>query len=138
MLPLSIPAALGTFLAFVKFFLFAQPAARELARLQSISRSPMFAFFRECLRGRTTVRAYGRYPEFAALILEKVRASQRVTLNLRLMKCWKDICMGMMATTFVGATVAAIIFLGFGAGGINSALAGLVLVFANEFMGNLK
>ena len=137
-LPLAIPAALGTFAAFVKFFLFTQPAARELARLQSISRSPMFAFFRECLRGRATVRAYGRYPEFAALFLEKVRAAQRVSINLRVMKCWKDICMGLMATAFVGATVASVLLLGFAGPGISTALAGLLLVFANEFMGNLK
>ena len=136
-LPLSIPAAAATLLAFVRFFAFTQPAARELSRLQSVSRSPMFAFFRECLRGRTTVRAYGRYPEFAALFLAKVRNSQRVTINLRIMKCWTDICQGLLATLFVGGTVAALIALGF-TRGVETAMAGLILVFANEFMANLK
>lgn len=136
-LPLTLPAAILTLGAFTKFFTFTQPASRELARLQSLSRSPMFAFFRECLKGRTTVRAYGRYPEFSSHFLEKIRASQRVTINLRIMKCWTDICQGMLATVFVGATAGALIYLSH-RGGVDPALAGIVLVFANEFMGNLK
>jgi ABC-type multidrug transport system fused ATPase/permease subunit len=136
-IPVVIPAVIPTLFAFTRFFLFTQPASRDLARLNSISRSPMFAFFRECVRGRTAVRVHGRYLEFAAIFIEKVRTAQRTSLNTRYMKCWGDICLGIFASAFVSVVVAAMIWLAH-THRIGAASAGLILVFANEFLGSLK
>ncbi|MGZ3809058.1 MAG: ABC transporter transmembrane domain-containing protein, partial [Bacteriovorax sp.] len=49
-IPAMTFAAIPTLFVYTRFFLFTQPASRDIARLSSISRSPMFAFFRECIR----------------------------------------------------------------------------------------
>jgi ABC-type multidrug transport system fused ATPase/permease subunit len=136
-LPAVIPGAVAILFAYVKFFAFSQPASREVARLQGLSRSPMFAFFRECVRGRTVIRAQGAYPAFAAIFAQKIRTAQQVAIGGGYLKRWTDICLAFFATTFVAITTAAIIWLT-RRGSFDAATGGLVLVFANEFLGNLK
>ena len=136
-LPVMIIAAVPTFAVFALFFGFVQPSSRDLSRLNSISRSPMFAFFRECIRGRVVVRAFGRSGEFADLFQAKIRTAQRVSNNGRMLKCWGDIIYGILASSFVGATVVALIYLS-GHDAIAPAAAGLILVFANEFLQSMK
>lgn len=135
--PFMTIAAIPTLFAYTRFFLFTQPASRDLARLSSISRSPMFAFFRECIRGRSAIRAHHRVDEFSNNFIEKVRTSQNVAISARYMKCFTDIHLGFLATIFVGATTASLIYLSHNKL-IDAALAGLILVFSNEFLGNLR
>lgn len=136
-LPAVIPSAVGILLAYVRFFSFSQPASREVARLQGLSRSPMFAFFRECVRGRTVIRAQGAYPAFAGIFARKIQTAQQVAIGGGYLKRWTDICLAFFATAFVAITTAAIIWLT-RRGSFDPATGGLVLVFANEFLGNLK
>lgn len=136
-LPMVIPGLVGIVYAYVRYYAFLQPASRDVTRLNSISRSPMFAFFRECVRGRVNVRAHDRYPEFATLFLAKVRQAQQATLNVRYVKSWGDICLAGLASLFVFATVLCVLVMVRYAH-FTAAAAGLVLVFANEFMGSLK
>lgn len=136
-LPAMTIAAIPTLFAYSRFFLFTQPASRDLARLSSISRSPMFAFFRECINGRTAIRAHNRVPEFSQIFQERVRTAQRVSISARTMKCFTDIHLGFLATLFVGTTTASLIYLSH-AHKIDAATAGLILVFSNEFLGNLR
>lgn len=137
----SIPAmtfaTIPTLFIYTRFFLFTQPASRDLARLSSISRSPMFAFFRECIKGRTAIRVHNRVEEFSHNFQEKIRTAQRVSISARYMKCFTDIHLGILATIFVGTTTASLIYLSHNHL-IDAALAGLILVFSNEFLGNLK
>lgn len=130
-------AAIPTLYAYTKFFMFTQPASRDLARLSSISRSPMFAFFRECIKGTTAIRTHKRVSEFSAEFSERVRTAQRVAISSRYMKCFTDIHLGVFATIFVGTTTASLLYLSHHKL-IDAALAGLILVFSNEFLGNLK
>jgi ABC-type multidrug transport system fused ATPase/permease subunit len=130
-------AAIPTLYAYTKFFMFTQPASRDIARLSSISRSPMFAFFRECVRGTTAIRAHNRVEEFSSSFIEKVRTAQRVSISARYMKCFTDIHLAVFATIFVGTTTACLLYLSHNKL-IDAALAGLILVFSNEFLGNLK
>ncbi|MEA9356279.1 ATP-binding cassette domain-containing protein [Bacteriovorax sp. PP10] len=135
--PFMTLAAIPTLFAYMRFFLFTQPASRDLARLSSISRSPMFAFFRECIRGRTAIRSHNRVEEFSTNFVEKIRTAQRVSISARYMKCYTDVHLGILATIFVGTTTASLIYLSHNKM-IDAALAGLILVFSNEFLGNLK
>lgn len=135
--PVMTFTAIPTLFAYSRFFLFTQPATRDIARLSSISRSPIFAFFRECVRGRTAIRSHGRVEEFSFAFQEKVQISQRVLYNARHMKSFTDIHLGFLAAIFVGTTTASLIYLSHQKS-IDVALAGLILVFSNEFLGNLK
>jgi ATP-binding cassette subfamily C (CFTR/MRP) protein 1 len=51
--------------------------SRELKRLDSVSRSPIYAHFQESLGGITTIRAYGQQARFA------MENEWRVDANLR-------------------------------------------------------
>lgn len=136
-IPAMTFAAIPTLFAYSKFFLFTQPASRDIARLSSISRSPMFAFFRECVRGRTAIRGHDRINEFSANFLEKVQTAQRVSISARYMKSFTDIHFAFLAAIFVATTTASLIYLSHRKM-IDAALAGLILVFSNEFLGNLR
>ncbi|MBY0415011.1 MAG: ATP-binding cassette domain-containing protein, partial [Bdellovibrionales bacterium] len=101
------------------------------------SRSPMFAFFRECIKGRTPIRVHARVYEFSQNFIEKVQTAQRVAISARLMKSFTEIQLGFLSTIFVGSTTACLIYLSHNHL-IEASLAGLILVFSNEFLGNLK
>jgi len=136
-LPVLIFAIIPTLYIYSRFFRFTQPASRDMARLSSISRSPMFAFFRECIRGRVAIRAHHRIADFSSFFIEKVENAQRVSINSLYLRCFTDIQLGIYATLFVGTTTISIIYLSSNHT-MDSATAGLILVFANEFLGNLR
>ena len=52
--------------------------ARELKRLDSLSRSPLYAFFAESLTGTDSIRAYARQPHFRRAAGTRVDAINRV------------------------------------------------------------
>lgn len=51
--------------------------SRELKRLDSTSRSPMYAHFSETLGGTTTIRAYAQVPRFEEENADRLNANQR-------------------------------------------------------------
>nr|QNH67878.1 ATP-binding cassette transporter subfamily C member 1 X2 [Brachionus rotundiformis] len=56
--PLSIIALIPIFLLFIFFQRFYAKYSIQLKRLESTSRSPIYAFFSECLNGVSTIRAF--------------------------------------------------------------------------------
>lgn len=42
--------------------------SRQLQRLESVSRSPIYALFSETLNGVSSIRAYGRQQQFVGLV----------------------------------------------------------------------
>ncbi len=59
---LSLPVVCYLYLLALNYY---RPLARDSKRLESISRSPIFAHFSETLGGLTTIRAYGISDDFA-------------------------------------------------------------------------
>ncbi len=56
-------------------------SSRELKRLDSISRSPVYAHFSETLAGVTTIRAFGKESQFIADNQTQLDNNQRVMLS---------------------------------------------------------
>lgn len=52
-------------------------SCRQLKRLESVSRSPIFSHFSETVTGSTVIRAYGRSQDFEAMSDAKVDINQR-------------------------------------------------------------
>jgi hypothetical protein len=62
--------------------------ARELKRLDSLSRSPLYAFFAESLTGTDSIRAYARQPHFRRAAGTRVDAINRVQSALFTASRW--------------------------------------------------
>ncbi|XP_049850349.1 multidrug resistance-associated protein 1-like [Schistocerca gregaria] len=79
---ISMPWILVYFLGLAFFYrsiqAFYLASSRELQRLHSITRSPIFALFSETLNGLSTIRAYAEVDSFIRVNYAKVDANQRV------------------------------------------------------------
>ena len=71
-----LPFSLATYLA-VRVSRLYGVSVRENSRLASVTRSPVFSFFNDCLRGHSTLRAFGR----ESLLVQKFDAANRLSLN---------------------------------------------------------
>ena len=56
--PIAIIAILPLLLVFSRIFVYFQNSAREIKRLDAITRSPVYSQFSEALNGSSTIRAY--------------------------------------------------------------------------------
>ncbi len=75
----ALPFSVATWAA-VKVARLYGTAVRENARLASITRSPVFSLFNDCLRGHSTLRAFGR----EAQITRALDAANHLSLNTEL------------------------------------------------------
>ena len=72
----ALPFSLATYLA-VRVSRLYGVSVRENSRLASVTRSPVFSFFNDCLRGHSTLRAFGR----ESLLVKKFDDANRLSLN---------------------------------------------------------
>lgn len=77
---ISLWAILPLLLAFYAAYLYFQSTAREVKRLDSITRSPVYAQFGEALNGLATIRAYKAYDRMAAVNGQTMDTNVRFTL----------------------------------------------------------
>jgi ATP-binding cassette subfamily C (CFTR/MRP) protein 1 len=77
---ISLWAILPLFLAFYAAYLYFQSTAREVKRLDSITRSPVYAQFGEALNGLATIRAYKAYDRMASVNGNTMDTNVRFTL----------------------------------------------------------
>lgn len=77
---MSLWAIMPLLLLFYAAYLYYQSMAREVKRLDSISRSPVYAQFGEALNGLSTIRAYKAYDRMAEINGKSVDNNIRFTL----------------------------------------------------------
>ncbi|GFR43059.1 hypothetical protein Agub_g4065 [Astrephomene gubernaculifera] len=109
------------------------PAARELQRIESVSRSPIYSRFAEALAGVSTLRAYRLEPHFTAasdgLMERNAHAFVTQKLAAGWLACRLDV-LGLAVLTLCGALCIQ--------GGIDPGMAGLALVYALDLTRFLK
>lgn len=109
-------------------------ASRDLKRIESIQRSPLYQHFGETLAGVSTIRAYGDERRFVRDNLNKIDAHNRPYFYLWACNRWLgfrvDVA-GAMVSLFAG------IFVIISVGKIDAGLAGLSLTYAITFTDNV-
>ncbi|XP_032875191.1 ATP-binding cassette sub-family C member 9-like isoform X1 [Amblyraja radiata] len=109
--------------------MFFRVSARELQRLDSITKSPVFAHFSETLGGLTTIRAYKLKDKFFQQILDKIDCNTVVFLYLNTMNRWLAIRLDAIGATVVFAS-AVCTLLTATLGYLPAGLVGLAIVYA--------
>ncbi|KAM4066434.1 ABC transporter transmembrane domain-containing protein [Hirsutella rhossiliensis] len=109
-------------------------ASRDLKRLESVQRSPLFQQFGETLSGMTTIRAYGDERRFIRDNLAKVNTQSRPFIYLWACNRWlafRADALGNMVSFFAGA------FIILKLGKIDAGAAGISLSYAMNFTENI-
>lgn len=118
---------LGLYGAINTFYL---TTSRELKRMDSIKKSPIFQQFGETLSGVSTIRAYGVTYRFTEQNLRNLDESNRPFFYLWLANRWLSFRIDM-AGSLVSFSAAALVLLSLGS--IDAGLAGLSLSYAITF-----
>ncbi|KIH87842.1 hypothetical protein SPBR_04542 [Sporothrix brasiliensis 5110] len=114
-----------------KFYL---SASRDLKRLESVQRSPLFQQFGETLSGVTTIRAYGDERRFVRDNLSRINAQIRPFIYLWAANRWlafRTDLLGDLVAFFAG------VFVILSLGTINAGSAGISLSYAIGFAENM-
>lgn len=114
-----------------KFYL---ASSRDLKRLESVQRSPLFQQFGETLSGVTTIRAYGDERRFVRENLNKINAQLRPFIYLWAANRWlafRTDVLGDMVSFFAG------VFVILSLGKIDPGSAGISLSYAIGFADNI-
>ncbi|KAF2106775.1 hypothetical protein BDV96DRAFT_693888 [Lophiotrema nucula] len=109
-------------------------SSRDLKRLESIHRSPLYQQFGETLSGMTTIRAYGDERRFIRENLYKINTQHRPFIYLWAANRWLAFrvdVVGAMVAFFAG------IFVVRSVGTIDAGAAGLALTYAVTFTENV-
>ncbi|KAI9334017.1 hypothetical protein BDR26DRAFT_867646 [Obelidium mucronatum] len=102
--------------------------SRELKRLQSVSRSPIFSLFSECLAGVTTVRAYNQTSRFSQMSSDRVNTNHKAFYLLWTANRWLCIRTDLISALVILCAGGAVI-----SGNVNAGWAALTLLYAGQF-----
>lgn len=103
---------------------------REMKRLVSVSRSPIFANLHECLTGVETIRAFDQVKRFTMINHACVDFNIRSLYMLRSVNRWLSIRLQTMSSVVVWAAALMILYKSTLASPIGTGLAGFVMTYA--------
>lgn len=109
-------------------------SSRDLKRLESVQRSPLYQQFGETLSGMTTIRAYGDERRFIRENLQKVNTHSRPFIYLWAANRWLAFrvdVVGALVSFFTG------VFVVLSVGSIDAGAAGLAMTYAVTFTENV-
>ncbi|KJE88387.1 multidrug resistance-associated protein 9 [Capsaspora owczarzaki ATCC 30864] len=119
----------GLFAVFNTFF---NRSARELKRLDNISRSPIFSHLTASVQGTATIRAYGMMDLFINEYMKQVDANSRAFFAFYIANRWLSIRLDALTTLVSTATA---FFIVLTTGSLSPALAGLALSYSLQTSG---
>jgi len=120
-------------------------SARELQRLDSISKSPIYSAFNESLQGCATIQAFGEVERFAALQNERFDYNLRASLVAQGVGIWLQVWLQVLSSVVIGAAALFCVISGERSANDPStsatsraALAGLALTYAPQLTDNVN
>ncbi|KAK0618587.1 P-loop containing nucleoside triphosphate hydrolase protein [Bombardia bombarda] len=102
--------------------------ARDLKRIESTSRSPIYDQFGSVLSGLSTVRAFGRTQFYMDRMYDLIDNSSKAYWALELINRWMTFRMGLLGSFFVTIVASAVV-----SHSVDAALAGFCLHFSMRF-----
>lgn len=126
----------GIFISILYFLIgkFYINSSRDLKRLESVQRSPLYQQFGETLSGMTTIRAYGHEHRFMRENMSRVNTHNRPFIFLWAANRWLAFrvdVVGAMVSFFAG------VFVVLNVGQIDAGAAGLAMTYAVTFTENV-
>lgn len=112
-------------------------SAREVKRLDSVSRSPRYAHFKETLQGLSSIRAFSRGEWFLNEFYKRLRHNQRMFYGHYMINRWFSSRIPAIGGLVAMATTLGIIF-AVRAGSLSPGMAGLLTVYSLSFWGVLN
>jgi ABC-type multidrug transport system fused ATPase/permease subunit len=97
-----LPLVITVFLA---VYCFSIAAARDLKRIEAVSKSPIFVQFAETLQGVSTIRAFGAERQFELQNARLVDESTRAMLNKNLVEQWVTLRLDSVSALITFATI---------------------------------
>eukprot|EP01125_Pyxidicula_operculata_P020715 TRINITY_DN7733_c0_g1_i1.p1 TRINITY_DN7733_c0_g1~~TRINITY_DN7733_c0_g1_i1.p1 ORF type:complete len:1515 (-),score=405.79 TRINITY_DN7733_c0_g1_i1:221-4765(-) len=110
-------------------------SSRELMRLDSVSRSPIYALFSETLVGQSTIRAYNKTQDFVTHNEDKIRYNQQATYMSFSANRWLGVWLELCGS---GIVFAATFFAVISKDSIDPGMAGLSISYALRLTSNLN
>lgn len=132
--PQFLIVAIGISCLYFIIGLFYLRISRELKRLNSVSRSPIYSHFTESLMGVTTIRAYGVEEQFMRSVYEKLDSFIAPFYFLWMSNRWlfaRVEFLGSFVILFTG------VFLILNIDRIDAGMAGISLFYARSFLENI-
>jgi ABC-type multidrug transport system fused ATPase/permease subunit len=129
-LPAFLPVAVVICLAYYAITIVYTNSSRDLKRIASVERSPLYQQFGESLSGYVSIRAYGRVSSFTAQNHRLIDGFNRPYTLLWAAKEWlafRVACLSSLISSLTGA------FVLWKLGSISPGAAGLVLTYAATF-----
>lgn len=129
--PYAIIFAIVILLICVRMSMTYLAGAREMKRLESTARSPIFDHLGSCLTGITTIRAFNKVDTYVEIMFMKISVHARTAWNLWLFNMWLDYRMNIVGVIFSTMTAAVVVYFH----NIPASLAGFGLSFALKYNG---
>ena len=109
---------------------FYRASSRELQRVESISKSPIYSQFTEALNGLSTIRAFRLAADFMQENERRVQRNLRVTYILRVVSFWLQLRLCAIGSAIVTAAAFYSIFISQTRKGVSAGFVGLSLSYA--------
>ena len=119
----ALPILIFIYYRIVRYY---RPVARDAKRLESISRSPVYAHLSETLGGLSTIRAYERVDDFKTEDCSRVDNNIRCYYITRVAEMWLEVRLRLLSTT-LAAVSCVLILLAVDLIGLTPGIAGLAL-----------
>lgn len=103
-------------------------AARELKRLESVSRSPILDHFISSLTGLNTIRAFNQARKYINVMFARIDAYASVSRHLWLFNWWLQLRISLFGAIFSTVTAALVVKFG-----VSASLAGFAISFVLQY-----
>lgn len=103
--------------------------AREIKRLESVAKSPIFVLFGSSIAGRKTIRAFDRVEAYKQSMYTSINRHAQTVWHLQLFTRWLGFRVSMAGAIFSTITAALAVYLP----NVSASLAGFVIGFSMQF-----